>query len=96
MRVEVSRCGLLAIDLANGLRLVISEGLSEALVEIERYNWLWQLVEISAENIGSVVNSVSCPVESFTIAFWRVESILKFFDSALCTGESEYSLDVGC
>jgi hypothetical protein len=47
---------------------MVPKRIAEAFVEVKRYYWLWKLVEVSAQNVGSIMNCIACPVESFAIA----------------------------
>lgn len=48
--------------MAYRLGLMVPERVSKALVEVQRDDWLRQLVEISPKNVGSIVYGIACPV----------------------------------
>jgi hypothetical protein len=41
------------------------------------------------------VNSITGPIQSFTVSLWRVENGLKVLDPFRGTTEAKYSLDIG-
>lgn len=73
--------GRLHIHGADGLGLVILKRVAEAFVELERDNWFGQLVEVSAKDIGGIVDRVATPVEPLAVAIGRVEGIAQFLDA---------------
>jgi hypothetical protein len=77
------------------MRLVASQRISEAVVEIEGYYGLGQLVEVSPQDVGSVVDCVSRPVQAFAIAVRRVKDLLQLLDALLRSAQAEYAFDVG-
>jgi hypothetical protein len=62
---------------------MVAYGLSKAVVVAQRNNGLWQVVEISAQDIGCIMHSVACPVQTLAISWWGIERNLEFFDSFL-------------
>jgi hypothetical protein len=95
IRLEVAYRRALCIHRTNGLRLVVLQGIAEALVKFQRNNRFGKLVEISSQNVGRVVHGISSPVEPFAVPIGRVESDLKFLDALLATGKTEDTLDIG-
>ena len=81
--------------MANSLCLVIPEGSSEAIIELQRYDRLRKLVEISSENIRRIMDSVAGPIEAFAIAIWRVELLAKLLDTLFRAAKAEDTLDIG-
>jgi hypothetical protein len=54
---------------------------SESLVEIEGHDGFRQLIEVSSQDVGSVVDSVASPIEALAISIGRVEGCLEVFDA---------------
>ena len=81
--VEASNRGCLTLDLADGLCLMVAYGLPKAVVVAQRNNGLWQMVEVPTQNVGCIVHSVACPVQTLAISWWSIECNLEFFDSFL-------------
>jgi hypothetical protein len=66
--VEITNSRALCIHCANSLRLVILQGIAEAFVEFQGNDRLGKLIEVSSQNVGSVVYSVTGPVQSLAVA----------------------------
>jgi len=69
---------------------------SESVIKLERNDWFRQLVEVSSQNICSIVNCVAGPIQAFAISIGRVEGVLQFLDTLLRAAETEYALNIGC
>lgn len=78
------------------LFLVDTEGLAEALVEFQRNDRFRQLVQVSAEDVGGIVNRVSGPIQALSVTFGRVEYFLEILDTLGGPIESEDTLDISC
>jgi len=68
----------------------------EALVEFKWYDRFRELIEVSSENIGSIMHTVACPQQALAILVWCVEDCDKLFNSALSACETEDTLNIGC
>jgi hypothetical protein len=68
--IKMTDAGTLGFQFANGLRLVISQWISEPLVEAQGYYRFGQLIEVSPQNIRRVVHCVTSPVEALSISIW--------------------------
>lgn len=66
---------------SESLFLEMAERVPKSVVEVQRYNGLGELVKISTEDVGCVMNSVSGPVQTFAITVGRVENFLEIFDA---------------
>jgi hypothetical protein len=77
------------------LGLVILKRVAEAFVELERDNGFGQLVEVSAKDIGGIMNGIATPVEPLAVAIGRVKGIAQFLDALFGTTQTKDSLDVG-
>lgn len=93
--VEVADIGGLHIHGTDSLGLVILKRVTEAFVELERDDGFGQLVEVPAQNVGSVVDRVATPVETLSIAVGRVECNTQFLDALLGSTEAEDALYIG-
>lgn len=79
--IEISDVLSLGFHVANGLGLMTSERISTTFIEGEGNDRLWELIQISTQDIGCIVDSVPCPVKAFAIAIGRVENDLELFDA---------------
>jgi hypothetical protein len=50
-----------------------SEGVAEFLVQIEGDNRFGEIVEVSSQNVGSIVYRVSIPDKTLSVSIRRVE-----------------------
>lgn len=91
--VQLTRLGGLRIGL--GLSLVGFEGFAEAVVELERHDGLRELIQVSAEDIGGIVDSIAGPVQTFSVAFGGVKDLLQVLDAFGGAADAEDALDVG-
>jgi hypothetical protein len=91
----VADVGRLHVHGADGLGLVVLERVAEAFVELERDDGFGQLVEVSAKDIGGIVNRVATPVEPLAVTIGRVEGIAQFLDALFRSTQTKDSLDVG-
>lgn len=80
--------------MTDSLGLMIPEGISEPLVELQRDNRLGQLIEVSSEDVGSIMHSVACPVQAFAISVGAVKCYLELLDTLLASGQPENALDI--
>ena len=78
------------------LFLIDTEGLAEALVEFQRNYGFGQLVQVTAEDVGSIVNRVSGPIQALSVTFGGVEYFLEILDTLGGPIESEDTLDISC
>lgn len=92
--IKVSDAWTLCIQRPNSLRLVISDRVSKAVVEIQRYYRFGKLVEVSSKNIRRVVDSIPGPVQAFAIPLRRVKGDFELLDALLTAGEAENALYV--
>ncbi len=74
--IKVADILSLSFHIANRLSLMTSKRISATFVEGERDDRLWQLIKISPQDICCIVDSVPCPVKSFTIAIRRIKKHL--------------------
>jgi hypothetical protein len=91
----VADIGRLHVHGADGLGLVILKRVAEAFVELERDDGFGQLVEVSAKDIGGIMDRVATPVEPLAIAIGRVKGIAQFLDALLGSTQTKDSLDIG-
>jgi hypothetical protein len=71
--IEMAHARTLRFYLTHGLRLVVPQWISKALVEAQRDYRFWQLIKVPPENIRRIVHCETSPVEAFAISIWRVE-----------------------
>lgn len=95
VRLEVAYRRALCIHRSDCLRLMVLQRVAEALVEFQRDDRFGELVEISSQNVGRVVDCIPSPVETFAISIRRVEGDLQFFDALLAASKTEYTLNIG-
>jgi hypothetical protein len=93
--VEVADVGGLHVHRADGLGLVVLKRVAEAFVELEWDDGLGQLVEVSTQDVGGVVDRVATPVETLAVAIGRVKGIAQFLDALLGSTQTEDALDIG-
>jgi hypothetical protein len=74
---------------------MVLQRVAEALIEFQGDDRFRKLVEISSQNVGRVVHSISSPVETLAIAIRRVERDLEFLDALLATSKTEDTLNIG-
>lgn len=79
--IEIANILSLSFHIANGLSLMTSERISATIIEGERDDRLWQLIQISPQDIGCVVDSVPCPVQPLAITIRRVKEHLQLIDT---------------
>lgn len=79
--IEIAHILSLGFHIANRLGLMTSERISATFIEGEGNDRLWQLIEISTQDVGCIVDSVPCPVKSFAIAIGRVKQRLELLDT---------------
>jgi len=91
----VTDVGGLHVHGANGLGLVVLKRVAEAFVELERDDGFGQLVEVSAQDVGGIVDGIATPVEPLAVAIRRVKSNAQFFDALLGSTQTEDALDIG-
>jgi hypothetical protein len=96
IEVKISNRRSLAIYVTYCLGLVVAERLAKALVEVQGYYRLRQLIKVPPKNIGGIMDSVSSPIKAFTKTIRCVKLVLQFFDTLFRTGKAEYTFDVGC
>jgi hypothetical protein len=53
------------------------------------------LIEVSSQDVGGIVYSVPCPVQSLAIAVGGIERNLELLDALLATRETKDALDIG-
>jgi hypothetical protein len=68
INAEVANGRALAVHGSDCLRLVVSNWVPKAIVELQGYDGLGQLIEIASENVCSVMDGVAGPVESLAIS----------------------------
>jgi hypothetical protein len=93
--IEVTNGRALCIHYANGLRLVVLQGVAEAFVEFQGNDRLGKLIEVPSQNVGGIVNGVPCPVQTFAVTIRRIECNFELLDPLLASGKTEDTLDVG-
>jgi len=71
---------------------VIPNWASEAFVEFEWNDWFRELVEITSKDVGSIMNGIASPIESFAKSIWRIKRGLELFDTLLGSRKSKYAL----
>lgn len=81
--IEASHRWSLAFDGTNSFCLVAAERLAEGVVVLQGDDGLREVVEVTAEDICSIVHSIACPVESFAVPRRGVKCSLELFDSLL-------------
>lgn len=57
----------LRVQWADSISLVVPERIAEVLVKVERDDWLRQQVEVSPEDVRSIVNSIASPVKALAV-----------------------------
>jgi len=82
-------------DLSVMCRQHLLKRYSEAFVKFKRYNGFWKLIEVSSENVGSIMHTVARPQQSLPVLVWCVEDCDKLFDPALGACKTKYALHIG-
>jgi hypothetical protein len=77
------------------LFLVNAKGLAEALVEFQGNDGFGQLVQVSTEDVGGIMNGVSGPIQALSVTFGGVKNLLEILDTLGGSIESENALDIG-
>jgi hypothetical protein len=93
--VEITNSWALCVHCANSLRLVVLQGIAEAFVEFQGNDRLGKLIEVSSQDVGGIVYSVPCPVQSLAVTIGRIERNFELLDTLLATRKTEDTLDVG-
>jgi hypothetical protein len=68
---------------------------AEFLIQIQRYHWFGEIVEISPEHVGRIVYGITIPHKALAIAVGRVENRLQLFDTFFRSAETENTLHPG-
>ena len=95
VRVKGSGHRTLKIHGPHSLSLMVPQWIAEEMVEVQGNDGFRQLVEISAENVCSVVYSVAAPIQTLAISVRRIKGHLQFFDSFLRATQPEDTFDIG-
>lgn len=69
---------------------------AKLFIELEGDNRLRKLIQISAKDVGGIVNSVPSPIEALPVARRRIKKRLEFFDPLCGAAQAENSFDIGC
>jgi hypothetical protein len=93
--VEASYGRRLTFDGTNSFRLVVAQWLAEAVIVAEWNDRLRQMVEIAAQDVGSVVNCVTRPIQAFSVPRRGIECSLELFDPLLRASQAKYPLYIG-
>jgi hypothetical protein len=93
--VEITNRRTLRIHCADSLRLVVLERVAEAFIEFQGDNRLGKLIEISSQDVGSIVHGVPGPVQTFAIPIRRVERDFKLFDTFFTSRKTKDAFHVG-
>lgn len=86
---------LRTICIADCLLCSPSKGVAEFLVQVQRHYRLGQVVEISSEYRGGIVDGVSVPDEPLAISIRRIEYRLELLDSFLGPIQSKDAFNTG-
>lgn len=87
--------GLGGGDDSLGLGLIDAQGLAKLLVNVQRHDWLGQLVQIAPEDVGGIVDGIAGPIQAFSVALGRIEDLLQVFDTLSGAVEAKDAFNVG-
>ena len=93
--VELTLTRALRFDGSHSLCLMVPQRITESLVKLEWDDWLRKLIEVSPEDVRSIVNGIACPVKTFAVAIWAVKGSLKLFDALFAASKPENTLNIG-
>lgn len=86
--VEV-RNKLRAFGVAGNLLGCATQWIAKLFIQVQRNDGLGQVVQVSAENISSVVYCVAIPNKTLAVSIGGVENALELFYALLGTAEAE-------
>jgi hypothetical protein len=81
--------------IADGLLSCSPQRVSKLLIQIQGHHRLGQVVEISSEYVGGIVNSVTIPDESFSVPIRRIEQSLELFDALFGATQTKNTFRAG-
>ena len=76
------------------LFLINAQWLTETFVEFKRDDGFWQLVQVSAQDIGGIMDGVSGPIQSLSISLGRVKDLLEVLYTFCGSIESKDTFDI--
>lgn len=74
---------------------MIAQRVTETEVKVEWYDGFWQLVEVSPEDVGCIMDRIASPVEAFAVPIRTVKCRLKLFDTFFASCQPEDAFYVG-
>jgi hypothetical protein len=77
------------------LLLVDAQRIAETFVELQGYDGLGQLVQVSAKYVGGIVNSIPGPIQSFSISLGGVKDLLEILNALGRSIESKNTFHIG-
>lgn len=77
------------------LALIRRQGLTKLFVKLQRNDRLGQLVQIAAQDVGGIVDSIPGPVQAFSIPFGGVEDLLEILDAFCRSVKTKDTFHIG-
>jgi hypothetical protein len=62
---------------------MMPQWVAKAVIEFERNDGLWQVIEVSAQNVCGIMHGVTSPVQTLAVPVRRIKGGPKLLDALL-------------